>query len=135
MRQPRIRREPTFWLGRPCRPRDGGWALPCSASRELLGWAWQRWEIEVCHREPQGRFGLGEPQCWNPTATETVTAWQAWAYAVLVLAGIRAQPWRGTAPSARTLVARARWSFGTLWRGYRQALALRRFFPTLPVNH
>ena len=35
----------------------GGWALPLSAP-ELLGWAWQRWEIEVCHRELKAGFGL-----------------------------------------------------------------------------
>ena len=33
----------------------------------------------------QAGFGLGEMQCWNPTATELAAGWQAWAYAVLVL--------------------------------------------------
>jgi hypothetical protein len=123
VRQPRVRREATFWLVSAVPTEDGGWALPRPAP-ELLGWAWQRWEIEVCHRELKSGFGLGEPQCWNATATEVMTAWQAWAYAVLVLAGVRAWGLEGAPlhPPARWWPGASRWSFGTLWRGYRQAL-------------
>ncbi len=35
----------------------------------LLAWLWQRWELEVAHREMKSSFGVGEKQCWNPHAT------------------------------------------------------------------
>lgn len=118
----RLRREPSYWLVSAVE-RGDGWALPLPAE-ELLAWAWQRWEVEVAHREMKAGFGLGEVQCWNATATEVAAQWQVWAYAVLVLAGVRA--WGLTAsplrPPGRWWGGAGRWSLGTLWRGYRQAL-------------
>lgn len=118
----RRRRDPAFWLVAAVQ-RDGQWVLPHPAAT-ILAWAWQRWEIEVTHRELKSGFGVGEMQCWNGTATVLSTQWQVWLYAVLVLAGYRA--WgltRGTVrPAGRWWSGAARWSLGTLWRGYRQEL-------------
>ncbi|HEY7295383.1 MAG TPA: transposase [Dehalococcoidia bacterium] len=116
------RREPSFFLVS-ARPAGAGWALPVPAA-ELLAWAWQRWELEVAHREVKTGLGLGEIQSWNATATELATQWQASVYAVLLLAGIRTwgltdSPLR---PPGRWWGGAGRWSLATLWRGYRQAL-------------
>jgi hypothetical protein len=116
------RRPPSCWLVAAVKEGDG-WALPLPAA-ELLAWAWQRWEVEVCHRELKSGFGLGEVQCWGPRSAVLAVQWQAWAYGALVLAGYRAwgltgQPLR---PPGRWWGGAARWSLGTLWRGYRREL-------------
>jgi hypothetical protein len=88
-----------------------------------LFWTWQRWEIEVAHRELKSNFGLGNKQCWNPQAAVRSVQWSAWVYALLLLAGYRA--WGLTkAPPVPTAWWRGsgRWSLNTLWRGYRAAL-------------
>jgi hypothetical protein len=91
---------------------------------ELLSWAWQRWEAEVCHREMKTGFGLGEAQCWGPHSAVSSVRWQAWAYGVMVLAGFRA--WGLTKgpirPPGRWWGGSGRWSMGSLWRGYRREL-------------
>jgi hypothetical protein len=89
----------------------------------LLFWAWQRWEIEVAHRELKANFGLGQKQCWNPQAAIRSVQWSAWVYALLVLAGYRT--WGlsgGPAVPSRWWRGSGRWSFNTLWRGYRAAM-------------
>lgn len=116
------RREPAFFLVSATRL-QGRPSLPYPA-QELLSWAWQRWEIEVCHREMKSSFGLGEVQCWNARSTVMVVRWQAWCYGVMVLAGYRA--WGLTKgpirPVGRWWGGSGRWSLGTLWRGYRREL-------------
>ena len=100
------RRDPAYWLVSASQDEQGGWTLPLPVT-ELLAWAWQRWEVEVLHRELKSGFGLGEQQAWSPVAAVLVSPWVAWVYACLVLAGFLSWGWeqRGGGP---------RW-----WRGRR----------------
>lgn len=111
----RGQRKPCFYLvNASCR--DGQWTLPLPAET-LLFWAWQRWELEVAHREAKSGFGLGDKQCWNPQATVASVQWSAWLYSLLLLAAYRtwglthhphtSSAWWSGAP---------RWSFNYLWR-------------------
>jgi hypothetical protein len=101
---------------------QGRWQLPFTATT-LIFWAWQRWEVEVCHRELKSNFGLGNKQCWNPQAAVISVQWSAWVYSLLLLAGYRTGGLCG-APSVPTRWWRGsrRWSLNTLWRAYRAAL-------------
>lgn len=128
------RREPAFYVVNASRQEDGTWALPLPAE-ELLAWAWQRWEVEVAHRAMKTDCGVGAAQCWHPTATVRAAQWQAWAYAVGVLAGYRTWGYdghpAGVRPAGLWWRGAARWSLATLWRGYRLALGT----PGRPVFH
>lgn len=122
-RRGRRRREPAFWMVSAIPEGEGSWAMPYPAE-ELLSWAWQRWEVEVCHREMKTGFGLGEAQCWGALSAVLSVRWRAWCYGVLVLAGLRAwgmsdAPIR---PPGRWWCGAKRWSLGSLWRGYRAEL-------------
>jgi hypothetical protein len=121
-RRHRRQRDPHFWLVSAVKQGEE-WVLPLPAS-ELLAWAWQRWEVEVSHRELKTTLGVGEMQCWSVTSAILAVQWQVWSYAVLVLAGYRAwgllrHPLR---PPGRWWSGAPRWSLQTLWRGYRHAL-------------
>ena len=96
---------------------------PKTVLETILAWLWQRWELEVCHREMKTGFGVGEKQCWNKRSAVLSVQWSVWAYAILVLAGYRT--WGlsgGPSPPAPWWPGAKRWSFNTLWRGYRAAL-------------
>lgn len=98
---------------------DGTWQLPLPIT-ELLAWLWQRWELEVAHRQMKSGLGLGEKQCWNDKATVATVQWSVWVYALMLLAGQRA--WGhavGSAPPGRWRSTPKRWSFNTLWRTLR----------------
>lgn len=81
------RRQPCFYLVNACL-KDGVWQLPLPLET-LLAWAWQRWELEVVHREVKSIFGLGDKQCFHPLAAVTSVQWSAWVYALLMLVGYR----------------------------------------------
>ena len=120
-REPRrARREPAFYLVSAVW--QGEWKLPLGVE-ELLGWVWQRWEMEVAHREMKSGLGVGDKQCWNRRSAVVSVQWGAWLYGVLVLAGYRAWGLFGGPPSPGPWWGGARrWSLSTLWRGYRAAL-------------
>jgi hypothetical protein len=60
------RREPVFYSVNAMQV-HGTWQLPLPVPT-LLTWAWQRWELEVVHREAKTGFGLGDKQCFQPHA-------------------------------------------------------------------
>ncbi len=99
----------------------GRGALPLPLD-ELLVWLWQRWEVEVAHRELKSGFGVGEMQCWHPASAVATVQWGIWLYAVGLLAAYRT--WGicgGPRPLGRWRGAVDRWSFTTLWRSLRTA--------------
>ena len=120
----KVRREPTYWLVSAAATEAGGWALPEPAA-DLLAWAWQRWEIEVAHREQKTTFGLGDPQCWGATSTVAAVQWAGWLYGVLVLTGLLVwglgRPPAG-APTTRWWRGGGRWSPAQLWAAVRAEL-------------
>ena len=114
-------RKPAFYLISAAQE-ENTWHLPLPLAT-ILAWLWQRWELEVCHREMKSGFGVGEKQCWNKRAAVLSVQWSVWTYAVLLLAGYRT--WglcSGPSPSAPWWPGAKRWSFNTLWRSYRAAL-------------
>jgi len=80
-------REPLYFLVNAAWVK-GAWTLPYPVET-LLFWAWQRWEMEVTHRELKSGFGLGEKQCWHTISAVTSVQWSAWVYALLMLAAYR----------------------------------------------
>lgn len=101
---------------------DGVWSLPLPIA-DLLAWLWQRWELEIAHRQMKSGLGLGEKQCWNDKATVATVQWSAWVYSLMMLSGFRA--WGndcGVKPPGLWRAQPRRWSFNTLWRGFRKEM-------------
>jgi hypothetical protein len=114
-------RDPVYYLVN-AQQVNAHWQLPLPVDH-LLFWAWQRWEIEVAHREMKTAFGLGDKQCWNSQAAVLSVQWSAWVYSLCLLAGYRS--WGLTrSPAVPTAWWRGagRWSFTTLWRAFRADL-------------
>jgi hypothetical protein len=115
------RREPSYYLVNAVW-RDDRWQLPLPLET-LLAWAWQRWELEVVHREVKTGFGLGDKQCFNPHAAVASVQWSAWVYSLLTFTAYRRL---GTA----TLVKRStawqrrprRWTLQTVLDAFRREL-------------
>ena len=132
----RRRRDPHFFLVTAVCV-EGRWVLPLPAA-DLLAWAWQRWEVEVCHREMKSGAGVGAVQCWSPQATVRTVQVAVWTYALLVLAGYRAWGYdrhpHALRPAGLWWHGAARWSVATLWRGYHHALATHPEFSPTPAG-
>jgi hypothetical protein len=116
------RRPPLPFLVNAVPDTAGNWVLPLPLDM-LLFWAWQRWEVEVCHRELKTTFGLGHKQSFNPRAAVLTVQWSAWVYSLLLLAAYRTFG-LARAPDVPTRWWRGsgRWSFATLLRSFRAAL-------------
>lgn len=101
---------------------NGMWSLPLPLV-DILAWLWQRWELEVAHRQMKSGLGLGEKQCWNDTATVATVQWSAWIYMLMMFSGYRA--WGndcGVKPPGLWQPTPRRWSFNTLCRGFRSEM-------------
>lgn len=114
-------RKPAFYLVSAVK-KEGQWVLPLPID-DLLALMWQRWELEVAHREMKSGFGVGEKQCWGIRSAVVSVQWSVWVYAVLLLAGYRTWGWfGGPACPGRWWSGAPRWSVTTLLRGYRAAM-------------
>jgi hypothetical protein len=115
-------RKPAFYLISAQQDAAGNWQLPLPIET-ILAWLWQRWEVEVAHREMKSGFGVGQKQCWHPRSAIVSVQWSVWAYALLLLAGYRTWGLLGGPPApARWWPGARRWSLNTLWRSYRAEL-------------
>lgn len=117
----RAKRAPAFYMINAVW-QAGRWELPLSAPL-IQAWIWQRWELEVAHREMKSGLEVGQKQCWNPRSAVVSVQWSVWVYAILVLAAY--QTWGlcgGPRRPERWWPGAKRWSFNTLWRSYRAAL-------------
>lgn len=79
------RRDPVFYVINALKVNDQ-WTLPFPVEK-LLAWAWQRWELEVVHREMKSVMGMGDKQAFHPQAAVSSVQWAAWVYANLMLTG------------------------------------------------
>lgn len=121
-RRRRKYRKPAFYLISAVQDEAGNWLLPLPIET-ILAWLWQRWEVEVAHREMKSGFGVGQKQCWHPRSAVVSVQWSVWVYAILLLAGYRTWGLLGGPPApARWWPGARRWSLNTLWRSYRAEL-------------
>src|SRR5580658_3880152 len=72
-----------------------------SSARQLLQIYFDRWQIEVNHRDEKDTLGVGQAQLWNPTAVPKQPALVVASYSALLLAALKAfGPGRGDAYAA-----------------------------------
>lgn len=61
-----------------------------SSAKQLLQIYFDRWQIEVNHREEKDTLGVGQAQLWNLTAVPKQPVLVVAAYSALLLASLRA---------------------------------------------
>jgi len=61
-----------------------------SSVKQLLQIYFDRWQIEVNHREEKGTLGVGQAQLWNATAVPKQPVLAVAAYSALLLAALQA---------------------------------------------
>jgi len=61
-----------------------------SSARQLLQIYFDRWQIEVNHREEKDTLGVGQAQLWNPIAVPKQPVLAVASYSALLLAGLKA---------------------------------------------
>lgn len=118
----RRQRDPQFFLVTLELTQEDEWELPLPLA-DLLAWAWQRWEVEVMHRELKSGFGLGQQQAWSDDGAAQVVPFVVWVYALVILTGYRT--WglgAGTGTDLGGWYAPRRWSIGRLRQEVRQEL-------------
>jgi hypothetical protein len=72
-----------------------------SSSKQLLQIYFDRWQIEVNHREEKDTLGVGQAQLWNATSVPKQPVLAVAAYSALLLAALIAfGPERGEAYAA-----------------------------------
>jgi hypothetical protein len=72
--------------------------LLAGATRTLLQIYFDRWQIEVNHREEKDTLGVGQAQLWNPLSVPKQPAFAVACYSALLLAALQGfGPERGTA--------------------------------------
>jgi len=63
--------------------------IPRGSARALLQIYFDRWQIEVNHREEKDTLGVGQAQLWNPIAVPKQPAFAVAAYSALLLAALK----------------------------------------------
>ena len=114
-------RKPAYLLVN-ARWQDDEWVLPYPV-KQLLEWAWQRWECEVAHRELKSTLQIGSKQCWGPRSAFAAVQWGVWLYGLCVLAAYRA--WgltRGPRRQGKWYPHARRLSCASMWNELRAEL-------------
>ena len=71
------------------------------STRQLLQMYFDRWQIEVNHRDEKDTLGVGQAQMWNPVSVPKQPALVVASYSAMLLAALKAfGPGRGEAFAA-----------------------------------